>query len=577
MADLSAVLRKTIDGLPNATPELRARVYDKARAAILRQIENANPPLSDDDVAVRRDALERAIEATEAHYAEGEGESAQPPTPEPAPVPSAAAAAAAPQRPAPPAAPEAPAARPAWARRNEEQPPQPSPPREAEDAPRMPRADANFAARPAAERATPRPPSVEGGPRRAIPDGDRRDERFEPAATEPEGGFDIPDADISAPRYSGGARRPRKSRGPLLAGVAAVIVIAALGTGGYLYRDELAGMLGSGDAQTAGNAAPTTTPNGAAGSGGGTTRGGDVAALPPATNGGGQSATPPATGTGNTTEPSPKRRFTQRLMPDGSESDAGPGPSNANAFDEGTNIAAATPEPTQIAPPAGSPPATPPAGGATPPAATNNGATPPPSQPTQAPPPSNNAAVPAVAQKAMFYEERTATLQGTQQTGSVVWSKVSEPPAEGQPPEPAIRAVASVPAENFRMTMTIRRNLDPTLPASHVIELQFDVPPGFAGGQVANVQRLALKPSEEARGEPLIGVAGKISDGFFIIALNNLDKATETNLGLLGRQEWIDIPIAYATGRRALMSIEKGVPGDRVFKETLDAWAAAKT
>ena len=78
----------------------------------------------------------------------------------------------------------------------------------------------------------------------------------------------------------------------------------------------------------------------------------------------------------------------------------------------------------------------------------------------------------------------------------------------------------------------------------------------------------------QARGEPLIGVAGKISDGFFIIALNNIDQAVQNNLSLLGSEQWIDIPLAYQSGRRALISIEKGIPGDRVFKEAMDAWAA---
>ena len=178
----------------------------------------------------------------------------------------------------------------------------------------------------------------------------------------------------------------------------------------------------------------------------------------------------------------------------------------------------------------------------------------------------------AVGQKAVFYQERTEDLPGTQETGSVVWTLVEEPGADGQPAEPAVRAVVDVPEEKVKMTMTIKRNADPTLPASHVIELEFDVPPDFAGRSVANVQRLALKETEQARGEPLIGVAGKISDNYFIIALNNLDQAVQNNLSLLENQKWIDIPIAYQSGRRALISIEKGIPGERVVQDALKAW-----
>ena len=50
--------------------------------------------------------------------------------------------------------------------------------------------------------------------------------------------------------------------------------------------------------------------------------------------------------------------------------------------------------------------------------------------------------------------------------------------------------------------------------------------------------------------------------------------AMQNNMALLQNEQWIDIPIAYASGRRALMSIEKGVPGDRVFKEAIEAWKA---
>jgi hypothetical protein len=245
-------------------------------------------------------------------------------------------------------------------------------------------------------------------------------------------------------------------------------------------------------------------------------------------------------------------------MPDGNEVDEGPGVNAGNAFEEGTNVVAAEVNPAQDqardAPPAVATPAAPPAAATTPPAQ------------AQAPI--------AVGQRAVFYEERSADREGTQQDGNVVWSVVREPPAEGQPPEPAIRAVVEIPSTGMKMTMTIRRNADQTLPASHVIEIMFDTPNGAPGGGIENVQRLALKPTEQARGEPLIGISGKISDGFFIIALNDLEQAMRTNLALLGREEWIDIPLAYTSGQRALMSIEKGIPGSRVFKEALDAWAA---
>ena len=44
---------------------------------------------------------------------------------------------------------------------------------------------------------------------------------------------------------------------------------------------------------------------------------------------------------------------------------------------------------------------------------------------------------------------------------------------------------------------------------------------------------------------------------------------------LLRRQSWIDVPLVYKSGRRALLTMEKGIPGDKVFDEALKAWQAA--
>ncbi|WP_182087093.1 hypothetical protein [Aureimonas sp. ME7] len=599
MANLTAVLRKTIDGLPNATPQLRAKVYEKARAAITRQIQAADPPLADHVVEARYRVLEDAIQESEAHYLELEGGPAasdvapaptEPARPEAEPVspsrPPVEPAAPSPppvaeERPVPPPFPRAtPTIRPASP--VEAAPPASEPAFRAE--PRPPREGAParpaFPAEPRARMAPDETPRVSDEPKvgeigpvvDAPSERDAAAERMprailRPASAPPAPAEDrragqspgamlsgIPEADVAAPRYPA-RRAKRRNSAPLVAG-AAVVGILGLGALGFVYLDDIRDALLGSSTQVA--SVPATQP-------GQTT---DTGETPAATDGatpevatppaGAPADTAPGAGTGG-------RQFTQRLLPDGSEVDEGPGPNAPNAFEEGTDVAQASIQPAEAvsSPPADAPPAT-------------AAATPEPPTTNASPPATASATVP-VGQRAVFYEERSADREGTQQGGNVVWSVISEAPADGQPPEPAIRAVADVQGSNLRMTLTIRRNADATLPASHVIELMFDTPAGFPGGQIENVQRLALKPTEQARGEPLIGVAGKISDGFFIIALNDLPQAVESNLGLLGREEWIDIPIAYTSGQRALMSIEKGIPGDRVFKEALDAWAARRT
>lgn len=527
MADLSAVLRKTIDALPAATPQLRAKVYEKARAAVQRQIAQANPPLALDMADARQRALEDAIRATEAHYsgvaspAPASREAAPPPAPDamraapPAPVTPPPAA----ERPgnasysgAPPQDRSAPTVAEPVMR-------QPDEPRPAQDRFVPERVEPVATAEEADRHEAAESRIGEVGPMSELPPA----EGALPATSEEPRLAVIPEADMTAPNYA----RPRRasgSRRSLYTGVAALLFISALGAAAYLYLDEITQTVGG---QT--EVAETTEPDA------------------PAEGTGTAEVAEPAAGEAETPAPAAdpsSRQFTQRLLPDGSEVDEGPAPSAPNAFDEGTDIATASVLPAEAA---------------TAPAAE---------------PAANEAEAPAEGQRAVFYEERSADRPGSQQSGNVVWSVVSEPPAAGQAAEPAIRAVANVGDTDIRMTMTIRRNADETLPASHVIELLFDTPDDFPGGEIENVQRLALKPTEEDRGEPLIGVAGRISDGFFIIALNDLQQAVDNNLALMANEEWIDIPMAYASGQRALMSLEKGPTGEEVFRQALGAWAA---
>jgi hypothetical protein len=183
----------------------------------------------------------------------------------------------------------------------------------------------------------------------------------------------------------------------------------------------------------------------------------------------------------------------------------------------------------------------------------------------------------AVGQQAMFYEERTTSAAGTAERGSTVWSVVQESPGGDQPPEPAIRGEVVIPDRELQLRVTIRRNADQSLPASHIIEMIFLTPDDFSGGGINNVLRITMKPTEEDPGSALFGIPAKIADGFFLLALSDRAAEAEANTAMLRRQGWIDIPIVYRSGRRALVTLEKGLPGERAFNEAMDAWQAASS
>ncbi|MGR9267900.1 hypothetical protein ACU8OQ_11085 [Rhizobium leguminosarum] len=72
----------------------------------------------------------------------------------------------------------------------------------------------------------------------------------------------------------------------------------------------------------------------------------------------------------------------------------------------------------------------------------------------------------------------------------------------------------------------------------------------------------------------LIAVAGKVTDTLYMLALNDLPDARAKNIELLGKRRWIDLPIFYQNGTRALLTLEKGEDGERVFNQAIQAWAS---
>src|ERR1700680_2268100 len=59
--------------------------------------------------------------------------------------------------------------------------------------------------------------------------------------------------------------------------------------------------------------------------------------------------------------------------------------------------------------------------------------------------------------------------------------------------------------------------------------------------------------------------AAKVTTNFFLVGLSSVDADVQSNLRLLKERDWLDIPIVYDDGRRAIPAIEKGTPGKEAF------------
>jgi hypothetical protein len=194
--------------------------------------------------------------------------------------------------------------------------------------------------------------------------------------------------------------------------------------------------------------------------------------------------------------------------------------------------------------------------------------------PNGAGPTSNSANAPAasVAQKVVLYDEDPSDPQGKRYVGSAIWRTETVSPGPGLAPELAIRADVEIPERHMRMTWSLRRNTDKALPASHTIEILFTLPADFSEGGIANVPGVLMKQDEQARGVPLAGLAVKVTNGYFLIGLSAVDIDVQRNIQLLKDRMWFDIPIVYTSGKRAILAVEKGTPGERAFEEAFRAW-----
>lgn len=470
MADYFPVLSRAVAGLENNTAEARRAVYERARAAIVRQLRAIEPPLPEEDIARERMQLEEAIRKIEANAG--------------APVAPRAVEPSAPKPPAP--TPPAPRDAPREAAKAPE-PVKPAP---------RPAPGPRDNARPAAGESTVR--LVEAPRARPATRADGR-------------------PIIRTPGEEPGKAKSKRS-GPLIAlGALAVI---AVGAGAFAARDQIAGLLGGSGTEIA----STTT---------------------------GEPTPAPAQPEGKASDKSTERAPQQDAAPPAATTEAPPAPAPQPPAEQ--EVARAPEEPAAPAPaPAAEPPAE--------------------QQPPAAEAPQPGA---LVAQRAVLYEEGPNQQSGEALNGAVVWRTESVGGGQGQQLETALRGDIDIPGRKLGATLTIRRNLDTTLPASHTIEIQFKLPENFPNAGVANVPGLLMKADEAARGAAVAGLSVRVMNGFFLIGLSNLETEKSVNEQLLRDRGWIDIPILYDNGRRAVLTLEKGTPGTQAFNDAFSAWRSA--
>lgn len=147
----------------------------------------------------------------------------------------------------------------------------------------------------------------------------------------------------------------------------------------------------------------------------------------------------------------------------------------------------------------------------------------------------------------------------------------------------AIRADVEVPNRNMNLKLLLRRNLDPSVPASHLIEMTFKTPPDFIdGGALQNAFAVSLEPKEmSASGDTLLGTSYKMTtDGEYVEALSNKPADICKNLAVLTSNVWLEVllngakrkPNVFLPVADQTLWFSKGKTGQLVFDAVFAAW-----
>ena len=157
--------------------------------------------------------------------------------------------------------------------------------------------------------------------------------------------------------------------------------------------------------------------------------------------------------------------------------------------------------------------------------------------------------------------------------GTVVWKVDNVSNGPGDPLSMAVSAEIDIPEEKLQTAVTLQKNFDGSLPASHTMKIQFTEAPDGPLGAIQQISVPQMRREDVATGDGLSGIPVAITDNSFLVGLTR-GAAEANNIDLLTTREWIDVPMLLSNGKIAKLTFEKGPTGVRAITDALAAWKA---
>jgi hypothetical protein len=134
-----------------------------------------------------------------------------------------------------------------------------------------------------------------------------------------------------------------------------------------------------------------------------------------------------------------------------------------------------------------------------------------------------------------------------QKVGTLEWRETLD-----ETGAPGLSAIVTFADADIAAEVTLTKNNDPALPASHLFNVTFAPGPAFEGASVVQLAGVMMRKGEDLKGTPLPGAAAAVIENQFIFA----PSGPAPSGAKLAGSKWMDLALVFKTERRALLALE---------------------